>query len=169
MNYIAPVKVWIDADSCPRAVRQYVLKMAVNLRIAVSFVANRSIPMTQSEAQQLFNMVVCKKEQDAADNVIVENASRFDMVITKDVPLASRLVDKGVCVINDRGTLFNKDNIKDKLNDRDFDLQLAKIGFGGQSAPSYGAKELQAFTECFDREIKHLMMDSSYAAASSSG
>lgn len=179
--------IWIDADSCPRMVRRYVLKKATALRVAVIFVANHVIPVETEETSDRnphfdpfdrlrdrnaphFSMIVCDKAQDAADDVIVQRAGAFDLVVTRDVPLAARLVDKGVCVMNDRGTLFNKDNIKDKLFDRNFDLQLAHIGFGGQSAPSYSNKELRAFAERFDCEVTRLVRDAAanlYAASSS--
>lgn len=160
------VRVWVDADSCPRAARQYIVKKAALLRFAVTFVANRPIPMVgnreeecnKANAEGLFTMAVCGKEKDAADDVIVAGVLKCDAVVTRDIPLASRLVGMDVCVMNDRGVLFTKYNIEEKLSERDFNLQLAQIGFGGSSASVYGDKELCDFAKCFDREIKRLML-----------
>lgn len=149
------IKIWIDADSCPRSVRHYVLKSAMRLGMCVSFVANRVIPADASTTS--FEMIVCGNTEGAADDVIVENVACDDIVVTRDVPLAARLVERDVCVMNDRGTLFTRDNIKEKLADRDFDLQLARIGFGGSTAVTYGKKEITAFKKCFDDAVQGKM------------
>ena len=96
----------------------------------------------------------CRK--DAADNYIVSSASEKDIVITRDILLAERLVAKNISVINDRGTAFTKDNIQDKIADRNFDLQLAQIGLGGSKKNSYGEKEFSKFKKCFERELQKL-------------
>ena len=99
----------------------------------------------------------CPQEQDAADDYIVNNVQENDLVITRDIPLAARLVDKSITTINDRGTSFTKDNIKQKLSDRDFDLQLAQIGLGGFKPNTYDKKLLTKFINCFDREITKII------------
>lgn len=149
------VRVFIDADSCPREVRRYVLKRTEALSLPIVFVANRVIPTEHKPP--LFKMVVCKRDSGAADDFIVQNVENSDVVVTRDVPLAARLVEKRVCVMNDRGTLFTIDNIREKLDDRNFDLQLAMIGFCGGSAAVYGKKEIEAFKQCFDSEVKRLV------------
>lgn len=154
------VKVWVDADSCPRLVRQYVIKKAEALRFLVAFAANRNIPIEckDENARKLFSMALCHAGHDAADDVIVENAGKYDAAITRDIPLAARLVKKGVCVMNDRGVLFTDYNIEEKLNERDFNMQLVEMGFGGNNETAYSEKELQAFARCFDKKIKMLML-----------
>lgn len=154
------IKIWIDADSCPRRVREYVIAKASSWPLKVTFVANRNIP--QKACPGTLDMVVCGKEKGAADDVIVQNAVPGDVVVTRDVPLAQRLVQKRVCVMNDRGVLFTDYNIAEKLRERDFNLQLAQIGFGGHSSPSYSGKELQLFAQCFDREVKRILLVTDY-------
>ncbi|MBP3561772.1 MAG: DUF188 domain-containing protein [Treponema sp.] len=145
--------IWIDADSCPKLVREFVLKYAENKKLSVIFVANKEIPSSKSN----FKMIICPQEQDAADDYIVNNVQENDLVITRDIPLAVRLVDKSITTINDRGTSFTKDNIKQKLSDRDFDLQLAQIGLGGFKPNTYDKKLLTKFINCFDREITKII------------
>ena len=147
------ITIWIDADSCPKLVREFVLKYAENKNLSVIFVANKEIPSSKSNSK----MIICPQEQDAADNYIVNNVQENDLVITRDIPLAARLVDKSITTINDRGTSFTKDNIKQKLSDRDFDLQLAQIGLGGFKPNTYDKKLLTKFINCFDREITKII------------
>lgn len=147
------ITIWIDADSCPKLVREFVLKYAENKNLSVIFVANKEIPSSKSN----FKMIICPQEQDAADDYIVNNVQENDLVITRDIPLVARLVDKSITTINDRGTSFTKDNIKQKLSDRDFDLQLAQIGLGGFKPNTYDKKLLTKFINCFDREITKII------------
>ena len=86
------ITVWIDADSCPKLVREFVLKYAENKNLSVIFVANKEIPCSKTN----FKMIICPQEQDAADNYIVNNVQENDLVITRDIPLAARLVDKSI-------------------------------------------------------------------------
>ncbi|MBO6101515.1 MAG: DUF188 domain-containing protein, partial [Spirochaetaceae bacterium] len=76
-------RIWIDADSCPVQVRDLTVRFALRLKIPVKFVANHDIPFKKNE---LFEMIVCENEKDAADNYIVENANPEDLVITRDIP-----------------------------------------------------------------------------------
>lgn len=101
-------------------------------------------------------MVICSKEKDAADDYIYYNASAGDIVITRDIILAERLVSKGIAVINDRGTAFTKDNIKNRLADSALNLQLAQIGLGGSRKSDYTNKKFDAFIKCFHKVIKSL-------------
>ncbi len=147
--------IWIDADSCPRAVRDIAIRFSrrLNSKIQVVFVANREIGASSDG----YRMVVCGDKKDAADNHILENALPSDLVVTRDIIFAERLVEKGICAINDRGTHFNRENIKNLVEDRNFDLQLAQIGLAGTKRHSYGKRELGKFIECFEKQLKNLL------------
>ena len=103
------IRIWIDADSCPVLVRNHTVKTAARLGIKVFFVANKQIPCEYSP----YEMIICQAEKDAADTYILENACENDLVITRDIVFADRLVEKNIPAINDRGTAFTKENIKD--------------------------------------------------------
>lgn len=153
--------VWIDADSCPRSVRSYVIKRAVFLSVKVIFVANHEIPAPAFARESgMFSMAVCGKARGEADRVILDGAREADIVVTRDVPLAVSLARKGVAVMNDRGTLFTKENAAEKLKERDFDFALSQIGFAGAKKSSYGKKELAAFSRLFDKAIEKALADS---------
>ena len=145
--------IWIDADSCPLLVRDYVLKYSSKLNIQVTFVANKNIPSNTDFPHQ---MIICQQEKDAADNYIYENVKSTDLVITRDIVFAKRLLEKNVCTINDRGTVFTKEIINERLSERDFDLQLAQIGLVKHHNEGYDKKKFSQFANCFDKIVHKL-------------
>lgn len=147
------VKIWIDADSCPTLVRNHAVKIGNNLNIPVTFVANKSIPCNLKN----FEMIICNQEKDAADNYIYENASVNDLVITRDIVFADRLVSKNITTINDRGTIFTAENVKELLSERNFDFALAQAGVVKHFSDGYTKKQFAAFANCFDKVI-HLLL-----------
>lgn len=147
--------IWIDADSCPKQVREYLADYAFKLKLPVKFVANKKIPCGNEHS--LFSMIVTGSQNQSADNYIFSNTEKNDIVITRDIPFAERLVQKGITVLNDRGTVWTKENIGERKSERDFSLQLAAIGLAGNKLNSYGKKEFSQFANCFDREIHRLI------------
>jgi hypothetical protein len=102
-------------------------------------------------------MELCETHQGAADDRIVELAEPGDLVITRDIPLASRLVEAHISVLDDRGRLYTRENIRERLSLRDFMVGLAEQGLGAERIASYGKKELKAFADGFDRELQRLI------------
>ena len=149
--------VWVDADSCPRMVREYLVSYTKKLELPVFFVANRIIP--QPVPYEKFKMIVCPAESQAADDYITGHVKKSDLVVTRDIPLAARLVESGISVMNDRGTLFTTENIKERLSERNFNLQLAEIGLCGAKQNFYGKKEFSLFANCFDKKIHQLIKE----------
>ncbi|OJF76924.1 MAG: hypothetical protein BKP49_04980 [Treponema sp. CETP13] len=143
--------IWIDADSCPVQVREVIIRASMRLDIPAIFVANRSISLPKNK---LLSMIVSEATPDAADNIIVEKSMIRDIVITRDIPLANRLVEKKVRVINDRGIVYDEENIRQRLSIRNFNLELFNMGLVGEKSSSFGKKELQNFANCFDRELQ---------------
>lgn len=148
------IHIWIDADSCPTLVRNYVVKYSYNLNIPVTFVANKTIPCNVPFP---YEMIICDNEKDAADNYIFEKASSSDLVITRDIVFANRLIEKKINCINDRGTVFTEENIKSLLSERDFDFQLAQIGLVKHYNEGYDKKKFSAFANCFDKLIHKII------------
>lgn len=148
--------VWLDADSFPAKARSFLVSHSVSKSVQVVFVANHEVKAESSEVK----MIVCEKEHDAADDYIVSNARENDIVVTRDIPFAARLVEKNIAVMNDRGVLFSKDNIEDKLREREFSLNMAEIGLGGGKGNYYGEKEFKKFATLFEQELqKHIIAD----------
>lgn len=157
---MAKFTVWVDADSCPKMVREHLISFSQKKQVSVTFVANRPIP-NQSESDY-FSMIVCDATSQAADDYIFSRAGQYDMVVTRDIPFAARLVEKKICTINDRGTTFTQENIRERLSERDFSLNLAQLGLGGSGKKVYGAKEFKKFADCFEREIQKLLIIDQY-------
>ena len=159
-----PVHVWVDADSCPRSVRDYIIKKAADLSLAVSFVANRTVPVDEKlliVKKLSFESVICENTPGAADDYIESRAEKGDMIVTRDIPLAAKLAERDLCVLNDRGTAYTKESVKKKLADRNFNMQLAEAGLTGNKKNIYGKKEFALFAACFDKEIIKLIRERS--------
>lgn len=142
--------IWIDADSCPAAARKIIFLRAKTLSLPIIYVANREIKA--EEEYSLFKMVLCPATDNAADDYIVENSKEGDLVITRDVPFASRLVEKNVCAVSDRGVIFTRDNITSLLSERELSLQMHNLGIAtGGKAGGFGNKERHAFGAALDK------------------
>lgn len=142
--------IWIDADSCPVMVRDYVVKYANKLNIPLTFVANKEI---KSNVNLPYQMIISSSEKDSADNYILENAKTDHLVITRDIVFADKLIQNNIKTINDRGTIFDSNNIKELLSQRDFDLQLAEIGLVKHYNEGYNKEKFAKFANCFDKII----------------
>ena len=148
------MQILVDADSCPRQAREMVSRFSARLGIKTVFAANRPIPGVNNTTAI---MELCPADEGAADNRIVELARPGDLVLTRDVPLAERLVEAGVTVLDDRGRVFTKENIRERRSLRDFVVGLAKSGLGTERTASYGKKELNTLANSLDRELTRLL------------
>ena len=118
--------VWVDADSCHADARKRLLALAVRHQVPVTYVANRTIPF--SRESDLFTMLVCPDGKDAADTLILDHAAPGDIVITRDIPFAQRLLGTQVTVLNDRGILLTAEKTAYLLEQRELSLQMASLG-----------------------------------------
>lgn len=155
-------KIWVDADSCPAPVRNCIIDNAKSKNMNVIFVANREVPCPKNSP--LFKMVICEKTSGAADDYIYKNCQNTDIVITRDIPFAKRLIEKNIFVMNDRGTIFTRENIDERLSERNFSLTLANLGLAGSSEKRYGQKELRKFATTFERHTSQLLMNELFLA-----
>ncbi|MDR2343765.1 MAG: DUF188 domain-containing protein [Spirochaetaceae bacterium] len=147
------MKILVDADSCPAKTRLLILRAAEKRRIQAVFAANRPIPGIEGDFAA---MEVCPEQIDAADDYIVKLAETGDLVVTRDVPLAARLIHKGIAVLDDRGRVFTRDNIGNFLSIRDFHIELAMNGAGPARIANYGKKDLNMFANSFDKLLTKL-------------
>ncbi|NLM01482.1 MAG: DUF188 domain-containing protein [Treponema sp.] len=143
--------IWVDADSCPILVRNIISRFSSRLSIPLKYVANHEIPIKKNKLTQ---MIISENSPDSADNYIVDHININDIVITRDIPLAERLVEKNVTVINDRGTEFTKENIGEYRSIRDFNFQLAQFGITADKSGSYGQKEINKFSNLLDNILQ---------------
>ena len=156
--------IWVDADSCPAPVRKHVISFSTKNVVPVCFVANRALPsLPTAEQAPLVTMQLCAQEAQAADDYIFAHCKQHDAVITRDIPFAARLVARGIVAMNDRGTCFTKENIGERLSERNFNLNLAELGLaGGGKKASYSEKAFKKFADCFEREMQKLLVVARY-------
>jgi uncharacterized protein YaiI (UPF0178 family) len=148
------LKIFVDADSCPRPARELVLRTAKRRGLTAVFAANRPIPGLEGENAV---MEQCPPGEGAADDRIVGLSLRGDLVITRDIPLAKRLVEKGVQVLDDRGRAYTRENIGERLSLRNFMVGLAGSGLHPDRSAAYGKKELKAMADSLDRILAKLI------------
>ncbi len=142
------VKVWVDADACPVAAREILCRAAKRCQIQITFVANQAIPLPKSP--YLSHRQV-GAGFDVADNWIVQHCHEGDLVITTDIPLAAEVIEKGALALNTRGELYTLNNIRARLNMRDFMETMRSSGVYSGGAPPYGANDKKSFANQLDQ------------------
>ena len=148
------MRVWIDADACPRAARDQVVKFALKRSFEVVMVAG------QAQSKPSYNcvrLIVVPAGPDAADDYLVAHAVAGELVICSDVPLADRLVKKGVAALDPRGREFDERNMGDKLAVRNLFTELREQGQIGGGQGAYGERDRQAFANALDRILTRLL------------
>ncbi|ENA32770.1 MULTISPECIES: YaiI/YqxD family protein [Pseudomonas] len=145
--------IWIDADACPRAAKELVFKFALKRKLNVIMVAGQ--PQIKPP-YACVRLIIVESGMDAADDYLVEQAQPGDLVICSDVPLADRLVKKGVDALDPRGKEFDTRNMGERLAVRNLMTDLRDQGQMGGGQPPYGEKEKQAFANSLDRLLTRL-------------
>ncbi len=148
------MKIWVDADACPGAVRDIILAASRRRKIQTIFVANKPLALPISE---LVQFVQVANTPDAADGYIVEQALKGDLVITQDIPLAHPLVHRDIVVISPRGVVFDEHNIGERLSIRDMMQDMRDVGVMTGGPKQFGEKEKREFASSFDRELTKLL------------
>lgn len=149
------MKIYIDADACP--VKQEVYRVAARFKLHVTVVSNTYMRVPDN---RLITPVIVDDGPDAADNWIVENSAQDDIVVTADIPLASRSLKKGACVISPSGKLFTDDNIGQILATRNLMADLRDAGeVTGGPAP-FTKKDRSSFLQQLDELIHSILRKS---------
>lgn len=148
------MKIWIDADACPVAIREILFRTAERLRIETTLVANQSIAIAKSA---FIRRVTVRDGADIADDRIVELMQRGDLVITNDIPLASRVVEKEGVAISPRGELFDDKSVHERLAARNLMEQFRSAGFETGGPKPLSQKDVQTFANQLDRSLTRML------------
>lgn len=142
------MKIWVDADACPKVTKEILFRLADRTQTDVVFIANQFLRLPSSPFIQF---VMVEQGSDIADDRIVEECQAGDLVITADIPLAARVLEKEAAALDPRGTMYSKSNIGQKLSMRDFmdSLRGSGIETGGQK--SISQRERTDFANALDR------------------
>ena len=151
------MKIWVDADACPRAVKDVVFRASERLKVSVVLVANGSMQLPDSP---LVALVLVPHGLNVADAHIADQVDACDVVVTADVPLASLVVKKGAVAIDVRGRPYTEESIGSQLASRNLlqDLRSREVIRGGGPAP-YSAKDLHCFASALDKWLTKKMKE----------
>jgi uncharacterized protein YaiI (UPF0178 family) len=142
------MRIWVDADACPVVIKEILFKAAERTRVQLTLVANQ--PVTVPRSRHIESLRV-PSGFDVADREIVKRLSPGDLVITADIPLAAEVIDKRGHALNPRGELYSADNIKARLNMRDFMDTLRASGIDTGGPPTLSQRDRQSFANHLDR------------------
>jgi uncharacterized protein YaiI (UPF0178 family) len=147
------MQIYVDADAFPKVIQEILFRAIERVRVPLILVSNKHVRHPNSE---LISRLIVGEGPDVADDKIVEMVQHGDLVITADIPLASRVIDKGAYSIDPRGELFTKTNIKHRLAMRDLMDELRKNGEITGGPASFNQKNVQEFANQLDRFLtKH--------------
>ena len=143
-----PYKIWIDADACPKAVKEILFKTSARLKIELSLVANayQAIPISP-----MITLTIVGKKLDEADQYIVDHVLSGELVITADIPLAAKVVEKEAFALNPRGELYTEENIGEILSMRDFMKELRDGGAITGGPSTFGPKDVEQFANALNK------------------
>jgi uncharacterized protein YaiI (UPF0178 family) len=142
------MKIWVDADACPVVIKEILFRAAERTRTSTTLIANQPIRVPPS---QHIGFIQVASGFDVADNEIVKRLAAGDLVITSDIPLAAEVIEKGGAALSPRGELYTEDNIRPRLNMRDFMESLRSSGVDTGGPPPLSKSDRQSFANHLDR------------------
>lgn len=145
------MEIWVDADACPVAIKEILFRAAERTETMVTLVANQYLHTPPSK---FVSFIQVPKGFDVADNEIVRRCAKGDLVITSDIPLADEVISQGCLALSPRGDLFTEENIKAKLNIRDFMETMRSSGLHTGGPAPLNANDKQAFGNQLDKWLQ---------------
>jgi uncharacterized protein YaiI (UPF0178 family) len=145
---LSQMKIWVDADACPVVIREILFRAAERTGITTTLVANSLIRVPPSKH------IVSRQVPsgfDVADNEIAAQCEAGDLVITSDIPLAAEVVEKGAQALSPRGELLTQENVKPRLNMRDFMETMRASGEVHGGPPALSKTDRMNFANHLDR------------------
>ena len=141
------MKIWVDADACPVAIKEILFRAADRTRIMTTLVANKPLRVPPSPYIKTLQVPA---GFDAADNKIVLKLQAGDLVITADIPLAAQVIAAGGHALNPRGEFYTPDNIQEYLSMRNFMEELRNSGVNTAGPTSFRMADRQVFAAKLD-------------------
>ena len=142
------MQIWVDADACPKVIKEILYRAAERVRVPLTLVANRPLWVPSSPYIKTLQVPA---GFDVADKQIVDEIQANDLVITADIPLAAAVIEKGGHALNPRGELYTESSVRERLSVRDFmdELRGAGVVTGGPSEFNKGDRK--EFANALDR------------------
>jgi len=148
------MRIWVDADACPKAIKEIVYRAADRLKIHTTFVANSRLTLPRSP---FLHFLLVEAGFDVADKEITRLMRAGDLVITADIPLAADAIENGGFALNPRGEFYTQDNVKSALSMRNFMDGLRGAGSLTGGPAAFSQRDRSAFANQLDRFLtRHL-------------
>ena len=144
------MQIWVDADACPKPIKEILFRAAIRTGIAVTLVANQMLTVPRSPHIRALQV---DKGFDVADNEIVGRVAPGDLVITADIPLAAEVIAKGGKVLTPRGEPHDQGSIAAALTLRNFMDTLRSSGVETGGPAAFSAGDQHAFARQLDRAL----------------
>jgi uncharacterized protein YaiI (UPF0178 family) len=138
------LQIIVDADACPKAIKEILFRASERTRIPMLLVANTRLRVPPSP---LFKTLVVNSGFNEADDKIVDIVNDGDLVITADIPLADRVVKKGAYALDPRGEFLTEDNIGPRLSLRNFMQEMRESGLVTGGPAPFNPKNCRAFAQ----------------------
>lgn len=142
--------IWVDADACPRVIKEIIFRASKRRQVPVCLVANQPMYLPPDP---LLRSVVVAKGLDVADAHIIDQVSPRDIVVTADIPLAAEVVAKGAVGINPRGERYTEDNVRSRLSVRDFMQGLREAGVETGGPAALGERDKRRFADALEHAL----------------
>jgi uncharacterized protein YaiI (UPF0178 family) len=152
------MKIWVDADACPVVIKEILFKAAERTKIQTTLVANHPI---RTPPSKVISFMQVTSGFDVADDEIVKRVEKNDLVITSDIPLASEVIEKSAQALSPRGELYTKENIKSRLNIRDFMDTMRASGVQTGGPPALNQSDRQTFSNHLDTILTRYLQSQS--------
>lgn len=143
--------IWVDADACPKVIKEVLYRAAEREQMMVTLVANQSLSVPPSRFLRTLRVPA---GFDVADNEIVQRAEVGDLVITADIPLAAEVMEKGAIALNPRGERYSEATIRERLTMRDFMDTMRASGVQTGGPPTLNQRDRQQFANELDKWLQ---------------
>ena len=143
--------IWVDADSCPKVLKDILFKAAERRKVQLILVANHSLAIPRSA---LIRLIQVEQGFDVADRYIEQRIHAGDLLISNDIPLAAAVVAKGALCITTKGRLLTPDNISDRLTMRNLQEELRSSGMQLSGPAPLSAQDKQQFANQLDQWLQ---------------
>lgn len=149
---MAGSSIWVDADACPKVIKEILFRAAERSGVTITLVANQTLAVPRIATLRVLTVA---SGFDVADNAIVAHAAPGDLVITSDIPLAAEVIAKGAEAVSPRGERFSPDTIRGQLTMRDFMDTMRSSGVVGGGPSPLSQADRNAFAGHLDRWLAH--------------
>jgi len=142
------MQIWIDADACPRSIKDILFRAANRVQVLTTLVANQPLKIPVSP---YIKTTLVPGGFDVADEHIIQQVQSGDLVVSADIPLVAEVIEKGAFALNPRGTFYTTDNINEALTMRNLKDELRGSGIETGGPPAFNNNDREAFANELDR------------------